>query len=58
MDNLSTKQSIALIAACVVLVALLNVWGNWFKQNDCERAGGRFIKNLSDSTMSTCIMGR
>ncbi len=58
MDNISTKQGIAIILVSVVLLAALNVWGNSFKQSHCESAGGRFVKNLSDSTLSTCIMGR
>lgn len=57
MDKLSTKQSIALILVSVVILAVLNVWGNSFKQSDCERSGGRFVKNISDSTLSTCIVG-
>lgn len=57
MDNLSTKQSIALILVSVVIMAALTVWGNSFKQDNCERSGGRFVKNISDSTLSTCILG-
>jgi hypothetical protein len=39
-------------------LAIVNVVMNTWKHHDCIAQGGRYIENISDSTLSMCMLGK
>ena len=54
VDKTPKWVQVSAIIVLSLMLVMANIGVNKWKEHDCVSSGGRYIKNVSDATLSTC----